>query len=212
MKKTVAIVLIIVGLLIVVVLGGLFALSRYVQRPEFKNYVLAKTHEQIAVPIEVNSLEVSLFSGFELKGLVVKNPPGSQKESMLKSKEMLFRYRLWPLLRKKVEIETIRVDDLDVVLEKGADGSWNYEKLTREKTPEDKRQATGTASAPKTKTAGAPPSGLAFEIAKLNLADAQILMLKPAGKKLLDVSGLNVQSSLSGGGPTRAARGEHSIP
>src|SRR5262245_18840958 len=116
MKKIAKIVLVVVVVLIVLFGIGVFALNSYVQSPQFKEYVLAKTQEQVAVPLQVESLKASLFSGFELRGLVVKNPQGSQTPDLLTSKALVFRYRLWPLLQKRVEIETVQVENTNITL------------------------------------------------------------------------------------------------
>jgi len=208
MKKIAKILLIVVVVLIVLLGVGMFALNRYVQSPQFKDYVLAKTQEQVTVPLQVESLKVSLLEGFELRGLVVNNPPGSQKPALLTSKALVFRYRLWPLLHKKIEIETITVDSANITLEKLADGSWTYEKLTKEQPKEAK---TGDSGTPKEPEASAPPSGLAFEISNLKVADLNLLFLKPEGKKLLEVNALNVQSSVSGSGQSLGGKGELKI-
>jgi len=211
MKKAAKIIVIVLVIVVVLLVAGVFALNSYLQRPEFKNYVLAKTQEQLAVPLEVQSLKASLFSGFELRGLVVKNPQGSQTPSLLSSEELVFRYRLWPLLRKKVEIETVSVEGVNVVLEKAEDGTWNYEKLTKEqpgaKPGEPKPAGGGTTGS----AAQSAPSDLKFEIANLKLANANLLFLKPGGKKLVEVADLDVHSNVAGGGRSVAGKGALTI-
>src|ERR1051326_5563888 len=175
MKKTAKIVVLVLVILVVLLGVGVLALNHYVQSPEFKDYLLAKTQEQMAVPLQVESLHASIFSGFELRGLVVKNPQGSQTPTLLDSKALVFRYRLWPVLQTNVEIQSIVVDSPSITLEKADDGSWNYEKLTKE---QPKQEKTGDKT-PKAQSAPPPPSGLKFEISNMKLANANFLVLKP---------------------------------
>lgn len=207
MKKAAKIVVLVLVILVVLLGVGVLALNHYVQSPEFKDYLLAKTQEQMAVPLQVESLHASIFSGFELRGLVVKNPQGSQTPTLLDSKALVFRYRLWPLLQKKVQIESITVVSPSITLEKAEDGTWNYEKLTKE---QPKAEKTGEKS-PKGEPAPKPPSGLELEIANMKLAKANFLVLKPQGKKLLDVSDLNVNSIVTGSDQSLAGKGELKI-
>jgi uncharacterized protein involved in outer membrane biogenesis len=106
------------------------------------------------------------------------------------------------LRQKKVEVETIKVEDPTITLEKSADGTWNYEKLTREEAAKPKQEKSTTAS---------PPSGLNFEISNLTLQNANLLFLKPDNKKLLAVHDLTVQSSASGEGEALSGKGELSM-
>lgn len=202
MKKTAKIIPAVLIVIVVLLALGVFALNQYIQRPAFKEYVLAKTQKQLAVPLKVEELNASLFSGFELRGLVIENPPGLQTDTLMKTKAIVFRYRFWPLLRKQVQIEKVLIDGADITLEKGADGVWNYERLTKE-----------TPSEPKEKTTASPsqPSEMAFEIANLAMANAHLIFLKPDNKKILVVNDLDVRSTAEGGGDTLSGSGEMTV-
>lgn len=206
MKKPLKILMIVLGALVLLAAIGMFALDRYVKSPRFQEYVLAKTQEHLAVPVEMQSFDASLFSGFELRGLIVKNPSGSQTPSLLDARVVTLRYRLWPLLRKRVEVETMELDGATVVLEKAGDGTWNYEKLTAARTTEKTADSTK-----KSEPSGGAPSDMAIEISRLAVANLNLLFLKPENKKLLEITDLDLQSSVSGAGPSLGGRGELTI-
>src|SRR5580700_11736736 len=103
--KAVKVILIIVAVLaalvIVIVGAGIYFTNRYLQTPAFKEQALQTARGELGANVEINELQVSLFSGVALRGVVIGNPPGFSG-NLLTADAFVLRYRLLPLLRRRV--------------------------------------------------------------------------------------------------------------
>src|SRR5262245_59955180 len=118
--KALKIVLAIVVVVVLILVGGVFYLTRFVQTPEFKEKLLSAARDATGKEVRVDEMHVSLFSGIDLKGVTVGD--------LVTAKSFALHYRLMPLLQKRVEAETLELDSPVITLVKNDKGEWNYEK------------------------------------------------------------------------------------
>lgn len=80
MVKAIKVILIIVAvvmaLAIIVVGAGIYFTNRYLQTPSFKEQALRAAQNELGADVRIDDLKVSLFSGVELRGVTIGNPPG----------------------------------------------------------------------------------------------------------------------------------------
>ena len=128
--------------------AGLYFANRYVQSPAFKEQVLATARKELGSDVRVDEFRVSLFSGVALRGVTISNPkdfPGN----LLTADAFVLRYRLLPLLHRRVEIEQLSLDKPVITLARNDKSEWNYEKIGAK---ESEAKPSGTTPQPTTAT------------------------------------------------------------
>ena len=96
--KLLKVILVIFVILAVIAAVGLYALTRYVERPEFRQKLVGLASKATGTTVKLDDLKVSLFSGIELRGMALGNPGGFAGD-FVTARAFVLRYRLWPLLR-----------------------------------------------------------------------------------------------------------------
>jgi uncharacterized protein involved in outer membrane biogenesis len=194
MKKLLKIIAVLFVLAVLAFAGVLWYANRYIQTPEFKAQVLATAKQALGADVKIEELNISVLSGVSLKGIVIGNPTGFTG-NLLTADAFTLRYKLLPLLQKRVEITQLTVAKPVVTLSSNDKKEWNYEKLG----------GTNASS-----TAGGPPP-LAIALSRLELDHGQIAMNDEAGKPLVKVDDLNFASGVEFGGGKLTGAGKASI-
>ena len=142
-----------------------------------------------------------------LRGVTISNPTNFAG-NLLTADSFVLRYRLLPLLQRRVEIEQLSLDKPVITLARN-DGEWNYEALGAKKNGETKQSnATPHAknAAPESKSEMTAPVDLV--LSKLAITHGAVSILGDKGKTLLALAGINLSSSanLAGGKLTGAGK------
>jgi uncharacterized protein involved in outer membrane biogenesis len=199
--KAIKILLIVLAVIVAIVVGALFAVNHYIQRPGFKHKVTALASKALHTEVKLESLHVSLFSGLELRGLAIANPSGFNGD-FVTVRAFVLNYRLLPLFHKRIELGTVSLEGPVVTLVKNANGTWNYDNLGAV-TGKSGGGGTGEPS---------QPTGGSLEVPQVVIRHGSIVMLGDDGKPLLDVNDMNAKAvlgyenaNLSGTGEVRVA-------
>ncbi len=125
--------------LVIVGLIALVILAKVLVTPErIKSVLLPRVEEALSRKVDIEQIDISFFSGIGLKNLTVMEREGD--EPFLAANQVTLRYRFWPLLLMRVEIDEIAIDKPQIQLIRFADGSFNFSDLL---------QRTGKKPAPK---------------------------------------------------------------
>ena len=119
------------ALLAVVVLmvgAGILVLNRFLQSEAFKQAVIRSAHDLLGSDVQIGEIRISVLSGATLTGVTLANPPGFPGD-LLRADSLVVRYRLWPLLRKRLEVQRVSLEGPLVWLARGEGGEWNYDRL-----------------------------------------------------------------------------------
>ncbi len=192
-KVILIIVAVLVALVILVVGAGIFVTDRYLQSAAFKETVLKTAHDELGADVRIEELHASLFSGVELRGVVVGNPAGFTGD-MVTAEAFVLRYRLWPLLRRRVEIEQLSLDKPVITLAQNDAGDWNYEKFGAK---EGKAKPAAATPPPAATTKSAAPTSVDVVLSKLAIARGSVSMVSGKDKPLVKLDGINFSSSVS---------------
>jgi hypothetical protein len=165
-------------------LAGLAYVVRSLETPAFRKTLLDRISAAAGTRFDARTLEVSLLDGVTLEGVTLSNPPPF-KGNLAAADAVSLRYRLWPLLRGRLEVSKLSAERPTLDLAMDARGVFNYERLG------GSRQAS---------TAGASALPIALVISKLALDDARIVVRDPRGA-LVKVEGADLDTSvrLAGG-------------
>jgi hypothetical protein len=184
MKK---ILLALAAVVVVVVLGALgyvAHLASQLNSPEFQEKVRAEVSRQMGADVRFEEMDIALLSGVTLRGFAVANPAPFEGD-LFSADAFVLRYRLWPLLRGRVEVEQLAIDKPVLSLVMDEDGRYNYEALGGgEGTPAGRTppsEGRDVAEPPETPAPapGGAPAGTPLEIvlSEVSVSDAVITMV-----------------------------------
>jgi uncharacterized protein involved in outer membrane biogenesis len=197
-KVILIIVAVVIALAIIVVGAGIYFTNRYLQSPAFKEQAVQAAHNELGADVRIDDLKVSLFSGVELRGVTIGNPPGFPG-NLVTANAFVLRYRLLPLLSRRVEIEELSLDKPVITLSQNARGEWNYEKVGATETQTKPAPITSPTTTPT--PAAAAKSGktvpLDIVLSKLAITQGAVSMVSDSNKPLVKLEGISFSSSVS---------------
>jgi AsmA protein len=164
MSKVLKIILGLFGLLIVLVLAAVIIIPLVVDPNDYREQIARGVEEQTGRAFEIEgeiSLSVFPWLGLEVGRMRLGNPPGFGEAPFVEIGSAAVGARLVPLLSRRLEISTLRLDGLRVHLVQLADGSNNWDDL-------------GGDSAPSPEPRGAGPAFQFERVDGLRLTDAQV--------------------------------------
>jgi AsmA protein len=166
MSRTLRIVLIIVGLLVVVIIVAPFLIPVNQFRPTIEE----KASAALGRKVDVGNLSLSLFSGsIAADNLSIADDPKFSRSPFLTAKSVKVGVELIPLiLSKQLNITGITIDSPEVTLIRDPHGEWNYSSFGA-------NTAKSQAAPPPAQPSGAAPaSSNEFSVGKLVLKNGRI--------------------------------------
>jgi uncharacterized protein involved in outer membrane biogenesis len=207
--KVVLVVIVVVVIVVVVLAGaGLYFANRYVQSPPFKARALATAQQELGSDVRIDELQASLWSGVTLRGVTIGNPtnfPGN----LLTANAFVLRYRLLPLLRRRVDIEQLSLDQPVILLARNNAGEWNYEKLGTKETGAKPPGAAARSAATSPATPAVPP--FAIVLSRLAITHGAVSLISEQNQPLVKIDGVNFSSSVSFANGRLAGEGKTSL-
>jgi AsmA protein len=133
MKRPAKILIVTVAALVLLLLA-LSILVNVVVTPEgVRRTLLPLAEDALQREIRFEDIDIGLFSGITLDGLVILDRGGVG--SFVAADRLVLRYRLWPLLFLRVVVEEIRLDAPRIQLSRLRDGSFNFSDLLQRAGP-----------------------------------------------------------------------------
>jgi AsmA protein len=162
------------------IVGGFFALIAIaaialpllLDPNRYKGEATQAVHDSTGRELTINGdIELTIFPwlGASVSDVTLGNAKGFGPEPFAQIKEMNVGVKLMPLLHKRVEVGTIRIDGLALNLTKAADGTTNWADFSHE----DKEQAEKEVQVETGKPIALTVGGLAVKNASLHYTDKQ---------------------------------------
>jgi uncharacterized protein involved in outer membrane biogenesis len=163
---------------------ALAALPLVLNGNSFRSALLTQMNQKLHRPVTAGDVNVKTFPlALRISDLVIGQPADIvSKLPFVEAKEVFVAVDLWPLLRKEVVINAVRLKSPRVELVRSRSGAWNYE--------------TGT------KTDGQPASSNNLTLDRLTIEDGQIALEDQKAGKPRDVYE-HIDLDLKGLGPNR---------
>lgn len=98
-----------------------------------KDKIIASLGEKMGVPISVATVDLDLSQWFHFRPAValgdvtIGNPPGFRSKNLVTAKTISARVALFPLFHKRVEVQSIVVNEPEIVVETNEKGLTNIE-------------------------------------------------------------------------------------
>lgn len=125
------------AILVLLGLGLAVFLPSYVNANRWRPRLEQNLSAALGRPVKIGSAQIEILPlpAFVLNGFTVSSREGAAAEPVLHAETVTARVRLLPLLRRRIEVARISLDDASLNLERSADGKWNFESLL-ETTPQ----------------------------------------------------------------------------
>jgi uncharacterized protein involved in outer membrane biogenesis len=118
MKKIKNLLIGLVVFVVVLLIIALVVLPKLLSTGKIRDYAADKLGQQIGRQVSIEDASFSIFSGIHLRNVSIANDPSYSARSMIKIKDMVLAYKLWPLIiKQKVVVNDIGMDGLDVLYE-----------------------------------------------------------------------------------------------
>jgi uncharacterized protein involved in outer membrane biogenesis len=184
-----------------------FVLARYLESETFRRAAVGAAQEALGAPVTVGEMHVSLFSGATFRQVVVGNPPGLKGE-LLRADALVVRPRLLPLLRRRLEIAELRLDEPAITLIRNDRGEWSFERLVSRSAPAPSSPAAGAPGGAETPPAMPVAPVLDVVVPRLALRRGTLAVVRESKGALVGASGIEVTTALSRVGGALAGQGD----
>ncbi|UCD17908.1 MAG: AsmA family protein [Candidatus Zixiibacteriota bacterium] len=145
-----------VAVVLAVGILGIASLALFFPKEKVKELALQRISATLDRPITVQGISTSFWGGLglNLEKIQIANPKDFDKQDFLRAKSLDVKVRLWPLLKRQIQIDRLILVDPSIMLKKLADGRNNYDFSgadslappgIREALPEDSRISTAAA-------------------------------------------------------------------
>jgi len=190
MGRTLKIVAIVVGVLIVLVVVVPFL----VPVNQFRPTIEAKASAALGRKVEVGNLSFSLISGsLGADNLSIADDPKFSNSPFLSAKSVKVGVEVMPLIfSKTLNVSDIVIDSPEVTLIRNAGGQWNYSSLGGSAAKSEAKPAPA-AAAPGTSSSSAPSGE--FSVQKLELKNGRITVGSTSSQKRSTYDNVGVVAS-----------------
>lgn len=134
--KAIKFLIILALVFIVVVVGGVAAFFAFADPNDFKDQIIAQVREETGRQLTLDGqLEWGFYPKIHLKAgpLALSNAEGFGDEPFLAAEEFQFAVATMPLLKKQIEMDTVKLYGARINLAKDAQGHTNWADLTEGK-------------------------------------------------------------------------------
>ncbi len=186
MKKFLKILAVVFVFILLLIAGLSLFLKSYLKEERLRAWVSEAAQKSINRDVAIGGLDISLFRGIVVKDFEIKEK--DSKSVFLTTKRFICKYQWLPLLRKKLVIDELGLEDADVFLKVNPDGTYNFSDLFKKdesKTPDEDAD----------KKAGLP---VALNVENIKIKNVKIHYAARAGKlKKADVA-LDAEMKVAG--------------
>lgn len=187
MNKTLKIILIVVGVLIMLVLAAPFLIPVNQFRPTIEEKASAALGRQV----QLGNLSLSLLSGsLAAENLSIGDDPKFSASPFLTAKSLKVGVEILPLIfSNTLNVTGVVIDSPQVTLLRNAAGRWNYSSLGSSSAKSEARQARAA------KSSGSSSAPADISVQKLELSNGSILIGSTNSQKRSTYDHVNVTAS-----------------
>ncbi len=181
------------GLFLVLIVGAIVLIPRFVDVQQYKPMIEKLVTEQTGRSFSMgDDIELSVFPwvGVSLSDLHLGSPKGFENKDMIAVKQFEVRLRVMPLLSRKIEVSTFVVDTPRFFLEKAKNGKANWENIGPA-AKSGAKKVTGKQD----KAAGTSEGKLPFEsfsVGKFSIVNGLVTYVDQAGGVKKEISDFNL--------------------
>ena len=120
---------VILGIVVFLVAAAAIAIPIFLDVNRYRDRVAARLETALGKPVEIERLGLSVFPvlSFEVEGIKISNPRGFPKGHLLTAVMVRAELDLRALLRREVQVHSVRIVRPDIRLVSNRRGRWNFE-------------------------------------------------------------------------------------
>ena len=176
--------------IVILVVAGLIALPFFIDPNDYKEEISEQVENATGRKLLLEGdIELSVFPwlALELGPLALSNAKGFKAESFLKVETTQIRIKLLPLLSKKLEMDAIILDGLELNLETNKAGKTNWQDLASQ------AEKTDTSESVESDTSDDSPALAAINIAGIQLSNANIIWSDESKSEHYQLANFNLE-------------------
>ncbi|MGB2989340.1 MAG: AsmA family protein, partial [Candidatus Zixiibacteriota bacterium] len=118
---------IVAGVIVLLIVAS-FAVKIIFTKDKLMSMLVPRIEDALKREVEIDDVTVSIWGGLgaDISGMRVLNPPGFAHEELFKFDQLSIRVKLFPLLRKRIEIKKLILESPEINLEKKGKDISNY--------------------------------------------------------------------------------------
>ncbi len=176
--KTIGKILTGLAVLVLVVVTGLAIFVRfYLTEERLKALIIPPAEKALGRTVQMGQIKAGLFTGIEVKNLAIKE--ADDKADFVRCKGFVLSYDLWPLLKRQLVINKIRLVSPYVKIVRNKKGRFNFETLA---VLSKERKQTNPAPEPEDSALTAKALPLAFTAQQITVEKALIEIRDETGE------------------------------
>ncbi len=124
----------VIGILVLLIVIASVAVKIIFTKEKLMAMIKPRIEAALQREVEIQDVSVSIFGGLgaNVEGVKIHNLPGFTQKELFEFKTLSIRVKFWPLLRKRIEMVKIILDQPIIALEKNKDGVSNIDDLLKE--------------------------------------------------------------------------------
>ncbi|MCK5512468.1 MAG: AsmA family protein, partial [Thermodesulfovibrionia bacterium] len=138
MKK---VLLIIIASVALVIIALTVLIKIYVTPESVKAYLIPEAEKALNRKVYIDEINISLLKGIEVRDFAIKDKDG--ESDFITCKNFILKYKLFPLLAKKLIIEELKLVSPRINIKRNPQGEFNFEGIGQKqkslKIKEDKQ-------------------------------------------------------------------------
>jgi uncharacterized protein involved in outer membrane biogenesis len=133
-KKGLKILLWVIGILVLLIIIASIAVKIIFTKEKLMAMIKPRMEEALQRQVEIQDVSISILGGLgaDVEGVKIHNLPGFTQDELFEFKTLSLRVNFWPLLRKRIQIQKLILDQPVIALEKNKDGILNIDDLIKE--------------------------------------------------------------------------------
>ena len=186
MKKPLKIAIIILAVLLIFIAAASLFVKSYMTEERMRALVIEIAEKSLNRKAVLGEIKVSLFRGIVVKDFEIREKDA--EKVFFKTKEFVLKYQFLPLFAKKLVIDKLSIEDVQVSVKTNPDGAYNFSDMAKPEKIEDRKEE-------RDKAASLPVS---LNVKTVTIKNAKLSYIDIAGKlKKADVI-INAELGITG--------------
>ena len=124
------------GILAVIIIALTVFIKIYITPERIKALLVPQAEKALNRKVEIGEVSISLLKGISVTDFAIRE--ADEKTDFVSCKDFVLKFKLLPLLSKRVIIDELRLDEPKVRIERNAEGRFNFDDIGKKKTEESK--------------------------------------------------------------------------
>jgi len=136
-KKIIKFLSVTVGIIAVIIIGLTLLIKIYVTPERVKALLVPQAEKALNRKVAIGEVNISLLKGISVTDFAIRE--SDEKTDFVSCKDFVLKFKLLPLLSKRVIIDELRLVEPKVRIERSAEGKFNFHDIGKKK-PEEARE------------------------------------------------------------------------